>query len=434
MTKQDKFSNYLTILWALLLIGLPWSKALSSTAMVLILALSLDKLPHLWAAIKAHKGISIFSLLFVLLLPGLISSENLSNGLSFLFMQIGYVVLPVLIILNKDLLVQKHHSLLNYFIKSCTIAALATLILFFIPEDMVIKLTENISFLKPYEKTVNRVSFGLYSPFIDRLHFSYLLVLAMLFYAWMYFKKLPSPSLIFPLTILITFILLGGRGAQLAWLLLIPLWIVTYFYTSSPRSVNQPKNRLIVPLVLVAVFATPYLAYQFIPPVKKRYDQLFWELKLVRSGEYKQWNYEHFTSLRRLLSLKHHIALIKKSPWIGVGIGDYREDLQAAYDGDASIGLNLSSNANNQYLFYWANAGILSLLLFLFVLYYWTYSALQYTNDSIDKTLIISFILFFGFILVFDVFIIYQIGIMSFCVFGGLIYLVTKNQNKDIKA
>lgn len=432
MIEQDKFSKYLTILWVLLIIGLPWSKALSSTAMVLILALSIDKLPQLWEGIKSNKGISVFMLLFILLLPGLISSENLSNGLSFLYMQIVYLVLPILIILNRNLLIDKKLSLIEYFIKSCAIAATATLFLFLIPEDLVIRLTENISFLNPYEKTVNRVSFGLYSPFIDRLHFSYLLVLAMLLYTWMYVKKLPCISILYPLIILVTFVLLGGRGAQLAWLLLIPLWIVTYFQSSISKSENKPKNRLIIPVVLIAVLITPYLAYQFIPPVKKRYDQLFWELKLVRSGEYKQWNYEHFTSLRRLLSLKHHITLIKDSPWIGVGLGDYREDLQVAYDQDASIGLNLSSNANNQYLFYWANAGILSLLLFLFVMYYWTYSALLSTEDSINKMLIISFITFFAFILLFDVFIIYQIGIMSFCFFGGLIYLIAKNQNKEI--
>lgn len=434
MTEQDKFSKYLTILWALLVIGLPWSKALSSTAMVLILALSIDKLPQLGAGIKAHKGISIFMLLFVLLLPGLISSENLSTGLSFLYKQIVYLVLPLLIILNRNLLFQKRFSLIDYFIKSCTIAATATLILFFIPEDLVIRLTEHFSFLKPYEKTVNRVSFGLYSPFIDRLHFSYLLVLAMLLYTWMYVKKLPCLSMIYPVTILITFVLLGGRGAQLAWLLLIPVWIVAYIRSLESRSAKSSKNPLIIPAVLVVVLITPYLAYQFIPPVKKRYDQLFWELKLVRSGEYKQWNYEHFTSLRRLLSLKHHVSLIKKSPWLGAGLGDYREDLQAAYDRDESIGLNLSSNANNQYLFYWANAGILSLLIFLFVLYYWTYSTLSTVKDPVDKMLIITFILFFTFILVFDVFIIYQIGIMSFCFFGGLIYLMTKDQNKEIIA
>ena len=427
--EREKLGKYVDFLWIILIISLPWSKALSSISMVLILILSLEQIKELWPKIRSYRVISVFMLLFLLLLPGLFSSSNLNQGLSFVYKQVGYLVLPALLLLHIPRIKKQGALLIQYFIKSCTVASICTLILFLIPEALVIQLSETVTLLKPYEKTIDRISFGMYSPFIDRLHFSYLLVIGLMWMVWMHLKNLRKMAWYFATAMLITLILLGGRGAQLGFIIVLMVWAFA-FILDHPKLMR--KRKYLIPAVILLALLIPYGSYHTVPPVKKRYDQLIWELKLVRSGEYKQWNYEHFTSLRRLLSLKHHFELIRTSPWLGSGVGDYRDELQNSYDRDASIGLNLTANANNQYLFYWANAGILALLMYLFVFYYWARGSLRASTALLDKGLIWSFLLFFVFISIFDVFMIYQIGIMSFTIFGGLIYILIHNQKKEV--
>ena len=428
MTKSVGYNQITFVLLSVLMVGLPFSKAAVSTAMVLLVIASLLTWKPKKDLITKYSPILIFSVLFFLHIPGLIASENLSEAMSFLNKQIGYLLIPFVLLTNMEVIKAKGIRLIHFFVISCSITSMFTILLLILPEDLTISISETLPMVEAYEKTVNRVSFGIYSPFIDRLHFSYLLVLSLILGAWDLVRNERKISLYLYLPILINFVLLGGRGAQLAAVFILVLWLIFLYIYKSNKKINYLA---ITGIVIGGLIVLPYLSYQVIPPVKKRYDQLFWELKLVKSGEYKSWNYEHFTSLRRLLSIKHHAKLIKKSPWLGVGIGDYRDELRRAYNEDAAEGLNLSPNANNQYLFYWANSGILALILFFFVVYYWTKSSLRNHQHLVDKILIMSFAFFFLFILVFDVFIVYQIGIISFSIFGGLIYTLTQSNSDN---
>ena len=149
-------------------------------------------------------------------------------------------------------------------------------------------------------------------------------------------------------------------------------------------------------------------------------------MKLLQNGEYKQWDYRHFTTLRRLLSIKNHYRLIARHPLSGVGVGDYRRDLQDAYNEDRDTGLDLDANAHNQFLFIWANAGLLAFGYFIWLMYFVGKKAMRIVDDW-TRTLAVSVLIFFVFLLLFDVFIIYQIGAMVFVL---SICLILEGSNK----
>lgn len=57
-----------------------------------------------------------------------------------------------------------------------------------------------------------------------------------------------------------------------------------------------------------------YLMVFHMEPVKSRYAQHRYEMEMIRTGEYQHTSYEHFTSLRRIVSWKNSLDLIRKHP------------------------------------------------------------------------------------------------------------------------
>jgi O-antigen ligase len=130
--------------------------------------------------------------------------------------------------------------------------------------------------------------------------------------------------------------------------------------------------------------------------------------------------------LRRILSTRNHFRLINQNPVAGVGVGDYRRELQSAYDRDAAEGLNLEANAHNYFLFIWAGAGIIALGYFLLLLAV-LLSAIRKMADGWLQLLALSVWIFFVCILMFDIFINYQTGATVFILSGCLILESTKS-------
>ena len=428
---MQRIDHWVKILFLALCTSLPLSKAIVSICIVLLLILAIPGIINrTWSWWKSQYLILLPALLFMAYLPSVMYSEDLSNAMTFCYQQVPLIVIPVILVRFRDIVMENLRDMLRFFIYGCAISSVCTLVLFALPEDAVIFLTEHIPLLKEYKQMASRIKFGLYSPFLDRLHFSYLLAIAILFTLWLRIKNGREDWMVLTTVAIVpTIILLGARGAQLGLLLVLSLWILKGMrsYLKEQKQWKRPAlNLATVAFLGVYFLLAPLLIYKTITPVQTRYAQLFWELELIRNGKYVEYDYAHFTSLSRLLSLKNHARLIKDAPVLGTGVGDFRKKLGEAYARDAEVGLNLRPYANNQYVFLWAAAGILALVVFLFVLYHLASHFLA-IQDPWLQILAISWLVFMAFILMLDVFLIYQVGSSSFALFAGLLTLQTRS-------
>ncbi len=431
MTKKYNVSfeqvlHFLALLgFAVLAITLPISKGINSGTMVALLIFSLvDIFLKKFRFTIHHVQYFVLSGLVVFFLVSAVYSTDTSEALKFCYRQNMLLLLPLIWVVQRER-VRPHMLLfLRCFILACAFAGAVTLLLFALPESTTAAITARAPFIQPYEFQESRIKFGLYSPFLDRLHFSYLLGLALLGLLWMWQKKYWSKWMLISFVIIaLVFLFMGARGAQIGLLCALFIWLLNWIRMKYAEPLHwswQKRLAIWAGVFLICFFLVPVMLFKTVPQVQERYNQLFWEIKLVRSGEYKQWSYEHFTSLRRLLSLKNHIRLIRQNPISGVGVGDYRTELQAAYDQDASEGLNLEANAQNQYLFLWASAGFLALCYFLWALHF-LWRKTRDIQDTWSQTLAVSVLTFFIFILLFDIFIVYQTGATVFTICTCLI-------------
>ena len=348
--------------------------------------------------IKKYKNVWLISLVFFLFLIGMIYTENQPLGWKLVRRNHRFLLIPLLFLMNVDLIKKQFKNVLfAYFIGISTIGLL-TIILYYSPEEFVIWLSELTPFMQKYITHYDRVSFGFYSPFYDRLQFSNMLGIATLVGVYFYridFQKKITLALI-PILAYAS-ILLGGRSGQLALLTTLFVLLVLYIFSKFKTSKNKSRFGLISIIAILAFISIPFLAYKFNHSVNKRYGQMRWELKTYYSGNPKAYDITHFTTVRRLVSWENTWNLAKNNLWLGVGTGDYDSELQKIYNND---NFNLPTNSHSQWLYYWATFGIIGLLIFLLVIYNW-WKAIN--KNSIDYTLALSFLLFYSLVFMFGV-------------------------------
>ena len=107
------------------------------------------------------------------------------------------------------------------------------------------------------------------------------------------------------------------------------------------------------------------------------------------------------------------------SPWIGYGVGDYRDELLEAYAADGyEAGVRHQANAHNQYLESILAAGVGNLLLWVAFLLMPVVIAFVRRSDSIGLLLVLTFV--FAFNSLFESMLERQMGVLFF----GLVYAV----------
>lgn len=417
---------YHYLVW-LFVISLPLSKAVNSVSLAFLFVISLLVWLKNFRTVNLRVPALIPVLFVALYLPSLAVTDDLTQGMWFIYRQNIYLTLPFSLYIGRSFWLPHYQWYFKWFILAAAATSAVTLIFFALPESTVIQLTSAVPGLMEYIQMTSRVKFGLYSPFIDRLHFAYLLGMGL--FCLIYFFMLGQREewqIFSAVTITVTFLLLGGRGAQLGLLFGAVVWIsrLSGQYLALHYPQWSTALRLIIKqgLIVFYLVSVPLLFYHLINPVKSRYQQLFWELKLIRNGEYRQWDFQHFTSLRRLLSLKHHVSLIKQHPWLGTGVGDFRADLAQAYASDPSMSIKIDPNANNKFLFIWANAGLLGIMIFFYGLF-WLLKSLLKIPDPQLRYLAMAFIIFILVSWLFDIFTVYQVGASFFCFFSTLFLL-----------
>jgi len=427
--------NYKTlfhVLFGLFLISLPFSKGINSVTYVGLLLLSLGGLFTRKVSPPSYlkKRLLPIGLLFGLLVVSCLYSEDKETGLAVLRSQSKMLGLPLLIAFNADLIQKQYHRYLFILIRSVVIAACITLLFFFLPESFVQKIAATTRYLQEYIPHEKKYAFGAYSPFIDRLQFSYLIVLAFFLECWCTFqlappKKFPYLPINFHTSILfIILIIIGARGAQLGFVVGLGIWMIGIYLkyghsTMASRFGNALSYLLLIGGLGLTTIALPYVAYKTIPTLQERYNQLIWEIGTYQDGTIQKYDYTHFTSIRRWLSWQHSMELIQQQPLLGTGIGDYKRELGQTYAKDQ---LKVPVNTQSQFLYYGVSAGIMTLLAFLGLWGYWLFQGFQH-NQYWKKVLFLSIFFFYILVLLFDAPLNFKVGAMTFWLIYALLLI-----------
>lgn len=417
-----------------LLAALPLSKGIATVAMVALCLLSIAHLwvhkRSLWKLILAHKAVFALSLPFFAYALSLLYSQDLPLGLKFMDRELPLVLLPLLVLIHAEVLVEKVRPLLLTFVLAVCFNGLVMLLFYALPEESAVQLADRFAFLgiKPYEQLSLREAFGVYSPFMIRIQFSNLLALACLAGLWMGTQSILKPWQVAGLLafLLLCSAILGGRGGQLGLMAGLAVWLLAaygrHLHPRLVRKVGRVGSMLLLLGSLGLSFgAAPYLLYKHIPALNERYNQLIWELKLYQSNEYLEYDYVHFTSLRRLFSYQNSWELIQEHPLLGVGVGDYQAAMSRVYRNNHP---EFPVNSHNHLLFLWANAGLLALLAFLAGMAYWLVCVLR-GRAYWPQAYALSLLFFFLTILTLEA-MLNQVDLMNFGLFLGWAALLVR--------
>lgn len=411
-----------------LMIALPLSKALASIGLVALVILSvLPPYQITWSCFKKNQSVWLLGLLFFSLFFSQIYTENQSFGWSVLYQHNAFLLLPLAILANKKIVEKCSTQLLQVFVMATVFNCLTTFYFYFLPDETVLWITQEFGIFKPYMPKGKNLSFGLYSPFIERIQLGNLIAVATLSSVFLIMKRYKKwMNLAFVVLLLVCSITLGGRAGQLglfiALIVVLAFRSLQYIYPRLKKQFGQFFATLSIGSLFILLLVAPYVLYQNFPPIQKRYGQMEWELLEYYKGVER--DYSHCTTVRRIVSWENSLAVIKQAPILGVGVGDYRNKMQQEYN---KAPIKLTVNLHNQYLYFWACCGIVGLLLFLFIMANWLFYLNQL--DNLRFIFGLAFLLCYGFVFFTDAVLQFQVDNMLFSCFFALIPCLVNNKN-----
>jgi O-antigen ligase len=414
--------QYSNILFPILFIALPLSKAVASVSEVALLVLSLLFFyrEFTWLNIRRYAPVLIIGLLFFNYLLGLLWSTDILSGLHFLNMQHSLLLMPLIVFLNREKIAANWGFYLRCFVWSSAAAGVITLLLNFLPENLTRNIISSTGIFNEYSSNSDPEAFGLYCPIHNKIQFTNIMCLATIMGLYSFVKTRRKLLIIALLIIIVNVLLIGGRGGQLGLLAGLLVWMgAAVFQQLMPRLTKATGKigavAILLSVVMLSTIIVPYTLYETVPAVNKRYHQLFWEMETINDGSYKDYDYSHFTSLRRLVSWQNMWTVIKQNPILGAGTGDHEQKLKEAYAND---GFNLPVNNHSQYLQIWASIGIIGLLVFFGTVLYWL---IRLRNHTSAYHLALAFMVFYLVCMIPDAILLRQVDNMCFPLFMGII-------------
>ena len=413
--------------WILLFFSLPFWKGLSSVSLGVLVILAIYQLFSTQVGrirLNWRSPFTGLALLFGLLALSLLNAD-FKDGMDVLYRNNYYITIPFCALVFQDVLKRQFDKIVGYFTLAVLLCSVIVWVFYFLSNEQIHWITEQILFLREFEYVDNELTkFGLYSPFVDRLQFGYLIVLAFHALCWkIYVQGIRVPDALKLLFLVATLLILGARGSQLGFFLSTMVWLIAflnkYFYPKFGWGTQPVKRILLSGFLVISLFVIlPLGAYKLIKPVSDRYNQMIWEIDMYESGEYLNYDYVHFTTLRRKLSWSYSWDLIKNSPITGVGVGDYRIELGVLYQKDGSV---FPINIQNYWLYLWGVAGILAPLILIMTLIYWV-KKISRDNQALGLWAL-AICIFYLIINLFDAVLIPQLGLMSFVLFFTILLL-----------
>lgn len=428
MINKNSLFNFLMVV---LLVALPISKGIASVAAVGIFITSLYRADfgQLKVNIRNYPHVAALALISLAYCIGMAYTENFQKGLQIVMKSHRFVFFPLAILLNAALVKQHLFRYLNAFLLGLTAASIFTLGLLLLPEPTVIQLVKDFPVLSDYPLNDDRLRYGLYSPFIDRIQYSDLLGIGMV--CTLYLAMKTERKLLYSLLagfMLLTSMLLGGRGGQLGLFGGICIFITgnafIFFYPKLRERIGKTAAiSALMGFIFTLTVIAPLGIYQLVPSVKKRYDQMLLELRVFAKDTNNKVNYEHKTTVRRIVSWQNHWEIVKENPVFGVGTGEYESALNEAYATDK---YTLPVNSHSQYLHLWVTLGIWGLLLFLGIIIYWLKVLAGPTQEFIFA---LAFIVHYSISFIPDAVLLMQVDAIAFSLFFCFIGLFKAKGN-----
>jgi|GEM_PF-4399756 len=208
----------------------------------------------------------------------------------------------------------------------------------------------------------DRSFFGWYVPFMERINFCNLLSYTAIALIFFYIQSKKLIYLLPAFAFLGASFVMGARGSMIATIVILP-FLLFYLLKSDTLKTS-------IFLVLTIILIASVLSYMAYPKVKSRIAQTRFELEQIGNGNYIQYDYEHFTTLRRIVSWKHAFEVFAKHKYTGTGIGDYKNLFESAYENDP---VKVPVNYHSQWLYILGVTGMTGTFLWLICLTCWLY-------------------------------------------------------------
>ena len=148
--------------------------------------------------------------------------------------------------------------------------------------------------------------------------------------------------------------------------------------------------RRLLGFALLLILFMPFLSYRFVPAFRDKMNYMRWDVQQYWQGK------TDFSSSDsdRLRSLEIGWAIGKEHPWIGVGAGDLRAEVNKRYE--RRYGGKLQPKMpHSQWMSYFAGTGLLGLAAFLFSFFYPLFQAKRYRLFLFSSFFLIVFISLF---------------------------------------
>jgi len=291
-------------------------------------------------AIRNNPIVIAFYALFFLFALSLLWSDNKIEGLKLLKKEIFYLALPIFISLMKK---EEIKNYIKSFLFAMFISEIFSYLIFFkiIPPILNATVYDPIPFMGPS----GHIS---YNP---------MLVLSIYLLIYFLFNTKQNPffkivSIFFILTMTINLFITGGRAGQVAFFLMVFVRAMQFF----------KFNLKTFFLTLITVTTIFFISYNS--------SKIFYDRVNLAISNIKDFKKNQNTSVgRRLATWQNSLRIIKDSPILGTGAGDYKKIMQD-YSNKYTPKLKILPQPHNMYLFAWVHSGIFAfislLLIFIF--------------------------------------------------------------------
>ena len=410
---KENIDRWHQLAWWLCVITLPWHATANNISLILLTTLWIadGDFKLKWQRLKAAKWTLPFLLYYLILLIGMLYTDDVSRGLVMLDKKIIFLAFPIIVATDRALSAKFLGFLKRSFVYSSSAAVLVCLMLaaysFFQgspTENFDIRTNEYFMLFHPgaspawpyfsYIELANGV--GIHPGYLSM----YLVFCMVILFTENYQTRNERIiNSILGFMIVCTLVLLASRTATLAF-----IGSATYILVKK----NQEKQfKVYIPIVLSSLLLG--LLLWLIPVAKFRVIEEPMITKYKADTTVTDWNSVSY----RLLEWQGSWSVIKANWFAGVGTGGNRKAVAHFYNHFSSSTAGLDLNAHNEYLQVWTESGVLGIITFLLCL---TVGVFPLRYDSSYG----SFVIIFGVMCLTESMGELQKGITFFCLFQSL--------------
>ena len=324
-----------------------------------------------------------FFVFYLWQIASMLYTSDLKSGWSNVFGRLSLIIFPLIFFMPGEKIRTNGAKLLRIF-SICTAVYVITCFGYALFRSIAIK--NGIWSFNPHPAEYEWINYFYGTDFTYSIHPSYLSMYVLIsvfisFESWYDIslkKAFRIGWLILGVFLLSSIYFISSRAAILAAIIMISFYALN-------KIIIRKKSRLIwVSFIAILIFSLPLI---------RNNDRI----NFVIQGFSNEENFDIRKQDERILVWESAIEIIKKHPVLGVGIGDVRNELVKEYvrrDEDKLIKERL--NAHNQFLEVLLEGGVISFLMFVFILGFMIFIAINEKN-LLYGLFIIMMLVFFMF-------------------------------------